>query len=177
MESIPFWVSKQSFEVHIQSLSIKSATASFTLIKTGISTFSCCEPKYALYKQKSNCRNLLYPFCHVQPSKKILFRFYFSWLPRHDFEEVYSHALKNSSSKRQYSSRDLNSRETSADAVISNVWSVLDLLPSLWNFINSDIDWEKISLQQFTQLNGIVFFRDVTYSAEVILVMVGSFHE
>lgn len=92
----------------------------------------------------------------------------------HNFFHILSRILI---ARRQSSSTDLNSRETSADAVISNVWSVLDLLPSLWNFINSDIDWEKICLQKFTQLSGIAFFRDMTYSAEVILVMIGSFYK
>lgn len=42
--------------------------------------------------------------------------------------------------RRHYSSIELNSREISADAVISNMWPVLNLLLSLWNYINSDID-------------------------------------
>lgn len=56
--------------------------------------------------------------------------------------------------------------------------SELDLLPSLWSFINSSIDCKEVCLQNcMQQLDKMKFFRDATYIAKVILVVAGAVHK
>lgn len=117
-----------------------SATPYLPLIKTDIQISAVMYlTKYALYKQKSNYRNLLYSFCHVWPSEKGFILVGFPDMIMQIFFHILSRILITRGSVHLY----IYILETSEDAVISNMRSGLDLLPSLWNFINFYIDWEK----------------------------------
>lgn len=75
-----------------------SATPYLPLVKTDIQISAIMYlTRYALYKQKSNYRNLLYSFCHVWPSEK---GFILVGFPDMIMQKFFSHPLKNINNKK-----------------------------------------------------------------------------